>query len=49
MIYDLPFFYDSFEAADAVMDGSVGDHLFERLKEGRVSLDWPGGTMASST
>lgn len=42
MIYDLPFFYRDFAAADAVMDGAVGEQLFARLKEktGIVGLAW---------
>lgn len=42
MIYDLPFFYRDFAAADAVMDGVVGEQLFARLKEktGIVGLAW---------
>src|SRR5690606_8750888 len=42
MIYDLPFFYKDFDAADAVMDGEVGEHLFAQLKEktGIVGLAW---------
>lgn len=33
LIFDLPFFYPNFEAVDKVMDGRVGDALFERLDE----------------
>ncbi|KKB09126.1 TRAP transporter substrate-binding protein [Devosia chinhatensis] len=33
LIFDLPFFYPDFEAVDKVMDGRVGDALFERLDE----------------
>ena len=42
MIYDLPFFYKDFAAADAVMDGAVGEQLFAQLKEktGIVGLAW---------
>lgn len=42
MIYDLPFFYKDFAAADAVMDGPVGEQLFAQLKEktGMVGLAW---------
>jgi tripartite ATP-independent transporter DctP family solute receptor len=31
-IYDLPFFYGSFQEVDAVMDGRVGATLFKRLE-----------------
>ncbi|MHA6298588.1 TRAP transporter substrate-binding protein [Devosia sp. CAU 1758] len=31
LIFDLPFFYPDFEAVDKVMDGRVGDALFEKL------------------
>lgn len=31
-IYDLPFFYGSFQEVDAVMDGRVGQALFKRLE-----------------
>lgn len=42
MIFDLPFFYKDFAAADAVMDGAVGEKLFAQLKEktGIVGLAW---------
>jgi tripartite ATP-independent transporter DctP family solute receptor len=42
MIFDLPFFYKDFAAADAVMDGEVGAKLFSQLKEktGIVGLAW---------
>ena len=31
LIFDLPFFYKDFAAVDAVMDGEVGEELFNRL------------------
>jgi tripartite ATP-independent transporter DctP family solute receptor len=42
MIFDLPFVYKDFAAADAVMDGEVGAKLFSQLKEktGIVGLAW---------
>lgn len=42
MIFDLPFFYKDFAAADAVMDGEVGERLFSLLQEktGIVGLAW---------
>jgi len=42
MIFDLPFFYKDFAAADAVMDGEVGAKLFSQLNEktGIVGLAW---------
>ncbi|MDQ0317857.1 TRAP transporter substrate-binding protein [Amorphus orientalis] len=44
-IFDLPFFYADFDAVDAVMDGPVGDELFNRLEEiGIVGLAyWDNG------
>ena len=44
-IFDLPFFYPSFDAVDAVMDGPVGDKLFKRLEDiGIVGLAyWDNG------
>ncbi|MCO4318879.1 TRAP transporter substrate-binding protein [Phyllobacterium sp. 21LDTY02-6] len=42
MLFDLPFFFKDFAAADAVMDGAVGEQLFAQLKEktGIVGLAW---------
>lgn len=33
LLFDLPFFFPDFEAADKVMDGRVGQALFDRLDE----------------
>lgn len=45
-LFDLPFFFSDFDAVDAVMDGEVGDELFDRLEEetGIVGLAyWDNG------
>ena len=45
LIFDLPFFYPDFEAVDKVMDGRVGDALFDKLDAlGMVGLAyWDNG------
>lgn len=45
LIFDLPFFYPDFESVDAVMDGPVGEALFEKLEDmGIVGLAyWDNG------
>lgn len=46
LIFDLPFFYADFNAVDAVMDGTVGDELFDKLLDemGLVGLAyWDNG------
>lgn len=45
-LFDLPFFFADFATVDAVMDGGVGDELFDRLEEntGIVGLAyWDNG------
>ncbi len=41
MLFDLPYMFRSYEAADQVLDGEIGDELFAGLEEiGLVGLAW---------
>ena len=41
MVFDLPYIFSGYEAADKILDGEVGDELFAGLEEiGLVGLAW---------